>query len=264
MSVLFLMTCHLPSRTTREYVPPQLISDSFISFYPPEAYEKQLEGKVILLICVGTNGYIDVAGIFRSSGYDILDEAALAIARTVRFKPGRVDGRVQDLWVTWPVVFELSSVPMSTLGLVEWQRRVLKYQANASDVNSLKGRIAQNNLFNHYVNLGNRMIENRSIFPNKTIMEVVASPIRDSWIEYQDVWPMAFVLFQDYIERFPDSRNVAKAERHLVDSALNEVSLLRVASTGGSQLVRARQRLLNDLTRFLEEYYLEASRQNPT
>jgi len=254
MSVLLLLTCHLPSRTTSGSVPPQLISASVISFYPPEAYEKQLEGTVKLLIHIGTNGYVGKTGIFKSSGYDVLDEAALAIARTVRFKPGQVYGKAQDQWMIWPVVFELSSLPISALNLVEWQSKVLEYQADAYDGNSLKRRMAQNNLFDHYVDLGNRMIENRSILPNETIMEIVTSPIRNSWIEYQDVWPMAFVLFQDYIERFPDSRNVTGAERHLVDHVMNEISLLKAALTDSSPLVGVRQRLLNDLTQLLEEH----------
>jgi len=259
ISVLFLLTCHLPRRTTNGYVPPQLISASVISFYPPEAYEEQLEGTATLLIHVGTNGYVGKTGIFKSSGYDVLDEAALAIARTVRFKPGQLFGKAQDQWMIWPVVFELSSLPIFALNLVEWQHKALQYQVDASDKNSLKRRMAQNSLFDHYVNLGNRMIKNRSIFPNETIMGIVTSPIRNSWIEYQDVWPMAFVLFQDYIERFPDSRNVARAERHLVDYVMNEISYLKAALTNGSQLAGARQRLLNDLTQFLMEHYPEAS-----
>ncbi len=259
ISVLFLLTCNLPRRTSDEYVPPQLISASVISFYPPEAYEKQLEGTVTLQIHIGINGYVGKTGIFKSSGYDILDEAALAVARTVRFKPGQKYGKAQDQWMIWPVVFELTSLPISALNLIEWQRKALQYQAYASDGNSLKRRMAQNSLFDHYVNLGNRMIENRSIFPNETIMGIVTPPIRNSWIEYQDVWPMAFVLFQDYIERFPDSRKVAGAERHLVDYVMNEISYLKAALTNSSPLAGARQRLLNDLTQFLMEHYPEAS-----
>lgn len=75
---------------------------------------------------------------------------------------------------------------------------------------------------------------------------------------------MAFVLFQDYINRFPDSRNVPRAESYLVNYIVNEVSLLKKASTDGSPLVQARQRLLNSLTRFLENNYPEATKQNPT
>lgn len=254
ISVLFLLTCHLPRGTTPEYDPPQLISASVISFYPPEAYEKQLEGTVTLLIHIETNGYVGMTGIFKSSGYDILDEAALAVARTVRFKPGQKYGIAQDQWMIWPVIFKLSPLPISTLNLVEWQHKALQYQASASGKYSLKRRMAQNNLFNHYVDLGNRMIENRSILPNDIIMEIVTSPIRDSWIEYQDVWPMAFVLFQDYIERCPGGRKVAVAERHLVDYVMNEISLLKAALTNGSPLAGARQRLLNDLNQFLKEH----------
>ncbi|UCH63475.1 MAG: energy transducer TonB [Fidelibacterota bacterium] len=254
VSVLFLTACHLPRRTTPGDVPPQLISASVISFYPPEAFEKQLEGTSTLLIHIGTNGYVGMMGIYKSSGYDVLDEAALAIARTVRFDPGQVSGEAQEQWMIWPVVFKLSSLPISALNLAEWQGKALQYQAYASDEKSMKRRMAQNSLFDHYVNLGNRMVESRSILPNETIMEIVTPPLRDSWIEYQDIWPMAFVLFQDYIERFPDSKNAAAAERQLVDCVTNEVAFLQAALTDSSPLAQTRQQLLNDLTQLLEEH----------
>ena len=264
ISIFLLLTCHPPNRITPGYIPPKIISDTFISFYPPEAYEMQLEGTVVLLIFVEKNGYVGKAGVSRSSGYDVLDNAALTMARTVRFSPGLVYGKAQDLWMIWPVVFQLSSMPIFTLDLMEWQRMVREFQVTASTGGPLKRRMAQNNLFNNYVKLGKLMAENRSILPNKTIMEVVATPIRDSWIEYQNVWPLAFVLFQDYINRFPDSRRVSGAERYLVDHITKEIVYLRKASTNGSPIVRVRQQLLNSLTRFLEEHYPDALRQEPT
>jgi len=263
MFIFLLLTCHLPNRITPEYIPPKIISDNYRFFYPPEAYEKRLEGTVILQIRVQKNGYVGKAEIFRSSGYDILDDAALAMARTVRFKPAQVQGEARDIWMIWPVVFELLSASTAALNLVEWQRKALEYQTTASTANFLKCRIAQSYLFNHYVILGKEMVENRSILPNRTIMEIVASPTRDSWIEYQDVWPMAFVLFQDYIDRFPNSKYANKAEDYLVDFILKEVSFLKKASTDDSQLAQPRKQLLNELTRFLEEHYPDALKQNP-
>lgn len=263
-SIFLLLSCHLQKRISPEYIPPKIISDTFISFYPPEAYEKQLEGTVVLLIYVEKNGYVGKAGVSRSSGYDVLDNAALTMARTVRFSPGLVYGKAQDLWMIWPVVFQLSSMPIFTLDLMEWQRMVREFQVTASTQNPLKRRMAQNNLFNYYVKLGNLMAKNRSILPNKIIMEVVTLPVRYSWIEYQNVWPLAFALFQDYINRFPDSRRVSRAERYLVDHITKEIVYLRKASTNGSPIVRVRQQLLNSLTLFLEEHYPDALRQEPT
>ena len=263
ISIFLLLTCHLPNRITPGYIPPKIISDTFISFYPPEAYERQLEGTVVLLIFVEENGYVGKAGISRSSGYEVLDNAALTMARTVRFSPGLVHGKAQDLWMIWPVVFQLSSMPIFTLDLMEWQRMVREFQVTASTGGPLKRRMAQNNLFNRYVELGNLMAKNRSILPNKIIMEVVTLPVRYSWIEYQNVWPLAFALFQDYINRFPDGQRVSRAERYLVDYIIKEIVYLRKASTGDSPIVRERRKLLNNLARFLEQHYPDALRQEP-
>lgn len=74
---------------------------------------------------------------------------------------------------------------------------------------------------------------------------------------------MAFVLFQDYIDRFPNSKYANKAEDYLVDFILKEVSFLKKASTDDSQLAQPRKQLLSELTRFLEEHYPDALKQNP-
>lgn len=256
--VFLLLTCHPPERITPQYISPRIISDNFVFFYPPEAYENQLEGTVTLRVRIQKSGYVGEAEIFESSGYEILDDAALAMARTVHFKPGQVGGETRDLWMTWPVVFRLTSVPMSTLNLMEWQRKALEYQSTASTETPMRRRFAQTGLFAHYANLGAKMVKSRSVFPNKTIMRIVASPIRDSWAEYQDIWPLPFVLFQDYVARFPESKHVNRAEGYLVDYIMDEISLLKEASADDSPLAVARQQLLNDLTRFLEEHYPEA------
>lgn len=56
--------------------------------YPPEAVAQGLEGEVILLLLLDERGRIASAGIARSSGHAILDQAALAAARQIAALPG--------------------------------------------------------------------------------------------------------------------------------------------------------------------------------
>jgi periplasmic protein TonB len=70
-------------------------------FYPPEAIAQGIEGEAILLLRFAPDGALTDAQIAKSSGYAILDEAAL---RAVRAAPRFAQGRREMLL---PVSFAL-------------------------------------------------------------------------------------------------------------------------------------------------------------
>ena len=70
-------------------------------FYPPEAIEKGIEGEAIVMLRLNDDGQLIDAQIAKSSGYAILDLAALrAVRATPRFAPGSRE-------VLFPVTFTL-------------------------------------------------------------------------------------------------------------------------------------------------------------
>lgn len=255
ISIFLLLSCSIREQTTPDYVPPRIILDSNVTIYPPEALAEKLEGTVVLLVYVERNGYIGSAGISRSSGHAILDSAALQFARTVRFTPGQIRGRPQDLWMTWPIVFRLSSAPIFSINLIEWQQNVVEFQITATEGNLLKRITAQDNLLAQYVSISKTIVDNRSIIPNRTILDVVDPQVRDMWVEYEEVWPLEFILFQDYINRFPASWHVNRAENHLIDYISQEIAYLGQASMAGSPIALRRYQLLSALNSFLEDNY---------
>jgi protein TonB len=59
-------------------------------FYPLEAIDKRLEGEVLVQIFLDEQGHVIAARVAQSSGYPLLDQAALRAARMLRSLP--VDG----------------------------------------------------------------------------------------------------------------------------------------------------------------------------
>lgn len=57
-------------------------------FYPPPAVIQGLEGEVVLLLTLDTAGRIRSVEIARSSGHELLDEAARDAARHIGALPG--------------------------------------------------------------------------------------------------------------------------------------------------------------------------------
>ena len=80
---------------------------------PPPLYprmSKRLgeQGVVIVRALIGVNGQAEKADIYKSSGYERLDQAALYAVIHWRYVPGKRQGLVESMWFNIPVKFELN------------------------------------------------------------------------------------------------------------------------------------------------------------
>ena len=90
------------SRTT----PPRYIENPKPN-YPPEAKQKGYEGKVLLKVEVLISGRVGKVNMVRSSGYTMLDQAALETMKKWRFIPARRGEVPIPSWVTILLTFQL-------------------------------------------------------------------------------------------------------------------------------------------------------------
>jgi len=77
--------------------------------YPVEARRRAEHGTVVLRIKVAADGAVAMVEVAQSSGFDLLDDAALdAVRRGWRFVPARRDGVALESWVEVPIRFALT------------------------------------------------------------------------------------------------------------------------------------------------------------
>lgn len=76
--------------------------------YPALARRLRLEGRVVLRVRVGVQGAPLETLVDTSSGYDILDQAAMVAVREWRFVPARQGIAAIEAWVQVPVSFRLT------------------------------------------------------------------------------------------------------------------------------------------------------------
>lgn len=75
--------------------------------YPEIARQRGQEGMIILLARIDKNGILTGLDVSRSSGYPMLDEAAINAVRKWRFKPATMAGAAVEGTVAIPVDFRL-------------------------------------------------------------------------------------------------------------------------------------------------------------
>jgi len=75
--------------------------------YPRKARRMGYEGIVMLKVLVDENGRVDNLMLLKSSGYTVLDGAALSAVKKWLFEPGTEGGIKKKMWVKIPVRFDL-------------------------------------------------------------------------------------------------------------------------------------------------------------
>jgi len=77
--------------------------------YPELAKKAGIEGKAVVKMLVDTDGSIMEVQIVKSSGNQMLDEAAVAAARKSKFTPARQRDKLVRVWVSRPFDFKLET-----------------------------------------------------------------------------------------------------------------------------------------------------------
>ncbi|WP_419938608.1 TonB family protein [Candidatus Palauibacter sp.] len=102
----------LPPREVRTETMPVLsnvdeVRRLLVRFYPEDLKSAGIGGRVQVWFRVNESGVVGRRKLRRSSGYDALDAAALAVARGMRFDPATHDGERSAVWVSQWITFEV-------------------------------------------------------------------------------------------------------------------------------------------------------------
>ena len=76
--------------------------------YPPELRDAGVGGTVSVWTMVSPSGRVVDVQLQESSGYVLMDQAALRVARQFRFEPATEDGCPVTVWVAFPITFSAS------------------------------------------------------------------------------------------------------------------------------------------------------------
>jgi protein TonB len=75
--------------------------------YPPMSKRLGEQGKAIIRVLIGADGTPQKAELRQSSGFERLDQSALATVMKWRYVPGKRDGVAEAMWFSVPISFIL-------------------------------------------------------------------------------------------------------------------------------------------------------------
>ncbi len=119
LSCLALSVLALPAARADDAITPPKIDISRNNdqpVYPASARDKKEEGNTVLAIYVETSGRPSKINVETTSGFDDLDQTAVASANDWRYVPASSGRKELPGWMKATVHFQLSALPKTTMG----------------------------------------------------------------------------------------------------------------------------------------------------
>ncbi|MEX0325819.1 MAG: energy transducer TonB [Puniceicoccaceae bacterium] len=233
--------------TTEVNQPPQIVNAPVLD-YPAAAIMQLEQGVVIVRFKVMEDGSTNEFSLHKSSGYERLDREAIAFVRRLEFEPAVVRGKPAMAWANQSVVF---TIVRKKIDPVEWSITTLDLMRQlerrpVDEVPFLEERLYEK--CGHYMSA--IITRPRPVF-SRYALELVSDSVRDRWAAYGDTFPMSFLMFDDFVERQPDSQLKDRARMQLIWAL--EVDIRRIEDLPAEEADPSLQQLRKDLLAYLEE-----------
>ncbi len=259
LGALFLSSCSNREIVDRAsdagsmIIPPKLKETVSPPLYPWKAWQNRWEGRTRLRLLVNELGRVEQVRIAGSSGYDVLDSAAVEYGKTLSYEPASRAGKPVYIWIEQDVQFKFTEGGpyFHPRGYAYQAARIMSALPDSSDNNDRR-RIQLLML----LNLHSDYVEYCALNPyqnsNEIIKEILTSQVTEMWMPYMKSWPMPFMVFQDYLNRYPRSDWTGKAVRLFQEVLLSDLKHVSEISGQDSKMAEKRkdfvQRVRNLIT----------------
>jgi len=232
--VLLLLACPKKSDI---FVPVLL---DYILYYPDEARRLGLEGKVVVGVLVDESGRSLDAKIARTSGYNLLDSAAIYTARSFVFSPGIHGDKPVKSWVLIPLEFTLELAnPEIWLAELNVLQQSIKNSFSEDKVKELY------NMYKQVIYAPKGSVDTKI---NYFIKDAVLDSTARLWDGFWRVQPAQIILIVDIIYRYPKSYTSYLAKQDLNVYLEKEALLLKntLPQPEGDSLLNRLRRLVQE------------------
>jgi TonB family protein len=195
--------------------------------YPKTAQQKNYTGKTSVYVFVSKEGTVLETDVYKSSGYDVLDSAALDYCKKITFNPATVNKTPVNSRTIFTIKFDLSDQQSFARAYVAEIDKLLEELSEAAE--SEKFQIQKEILFTHKEFLGNVPAGSN---PNSTLMKVIADDLAEEWRPYRKSCPLTFLVYYDFLKRFPTYNDISSVKNELTKAVNNDLKTLEKTPVG--------------------------------
>lgn len=251
--VFFVLFSCSPSQDVaslnQNFTLPELIKQPRI-YYPKEAQDNQLFGKVEVLLTINDSGKVINTTLLEKSDYAILDNAALNYCKDFVFSPGKIDGNPVYSKISYEVVFNLNELT------VEFERYVQDVQS-LYNLASETGKASRMDIEKKILDEHSKFIETMKDAENfnNYIKNVLKPEITETWKEEWNSWPLTFLLYLDFSERFSDYEMMPELKSRILESLKEDLKYIRKDNPVDKIEMEKKVMLLKKIRDFVSDQY---------
>lgn len=233
----------------QNYTPPTLKYKPRL-LYPKSAQENAYAGNPKVIILISKTGTVDKVELAKSSGFDVLDDAALAFCKDLQFNPAFRNGKPVNSKMEWQIKFNFYEQPWDANKYVKDVETLYKRYENAST--SDKNETLRNILEKH-----NEFVTNMKdgLNFNFYIDKVISKKLSDEWRRDWNAWPLSFLLYHDFIQRFQDYDSLANVKTQLNNSLRIDIQYISNMPANNEKAQEDKDYILFRINQFIKDRY---------
>ncbi len=248
--LFFYIGCgHVQNLEDQNYVPPTVKYQPKI-FYPAIAQENSLAGIARLVLYVDKDGLVKKVDLIKSSGYKALDSAAENYCWNIIFNPALGYGRPIGSRLNWEIKFNISDKNQLAFQFIYDMQNY--YSEIPGSLPSERERIQKLILIRD-----SEFVQNMTdvLNFNSTIEQVLLSNTADNWKKDWDTYPLSFLLYYDFMQRFPDYEDLAAVKTQMLNALKHDIRFIKNTPGLDDERQRSREMLLWKLDKFAKEKF---------
>jgi hypothetical protein len=181
----------------------------------------------------------------------MLDVAALDYCKQIIFIPAVRNGKNVSSRIVWDINFNISDVNIeanSYLMEIEHLYRSIKYAITDDEKKQTQKQILR--LHNEFVN---NMKD--AIGFNLVLKRVLLPEVIDEWKNVWDSWPLSFLLYHDFIQRFNDYENIEDVKMKMSNALVFDINYIEKTKSIDSESQKEKELLLGKINDFILKKY---------
>lgn len=249
-SLLFLAcSSKIEKSPAAGYEPPTLLKQPRL-YYPKIAQENALWGSTKLIISINENGIVNNVYVIKSSGHKILDSAAINYCKNLLFNPAKRNGKPVNSKIEWVIKFNISDQ--------NWE--IDNYLLELSRLYDKAQRLNQEyriEVEREILKKHNEFVQNFSdaLNFNKVLLQIILPEISKEWEKDWNGWPLSFLLYHDFIKRFPDYDSISVVKNLLINSLKSDIQYIKNTPALDINVKKEKEKILNKIKIFITTNY---------
>lgn len=236
--------------STYEEITPPVVKDHSQLIFPKTAQENELEGTTKLVILITEEGNVFKVSTVKSSGYQILDQAAEDYCRNLTFIPAYRGDTPVSSRMEWVVNFDFEEKSWQANRYINEVN--LLYDQIAEVKNAEKTKLQKALLEKHSEFILNMQ---NSISFNYYAAQVILPEVNAVWGEMKESFPLTFLLYHDFIQRNPKYIYLSDVKIELEKALKNDYSFIANSLSVDDNDRNLKENLLLKIKTFVMEYY---------